>query len=142
MIRRISIAALAYLVPTFALAFVWHLIAFKSYYDELAIYRKDVIVPFGFFAISIQALLFAWIYSGIFGSWSSTRARALGYAAFGAVLSWSFTTISVAAKNMMSSVPSFLLIESAFTLAQWLIVGPLTAVLIRHMPPLPQAERL
>lgn len=27
----------------------------------------------------------------------------------------------------MSSVPEYVLIESAFTAAQWLIVGPLTA---------------
>ncbi|HEY6558368.1 MAG TPA: hypothetical protein VI072_13885, partial [Polyangiaceae bacterium] len=116
-------------------------VAFKGYYDELAIYRKDVIIPFGFLSMSIQALLFAWIYARVFASWSNTRSRALGYAAFGAVLSWSFTTIAVAAKNVMSSVPDYLLIESGFTLAQWLIVGPLTALLLRHPDPLPQAAR-
>jgi hypothetical protein len=56
------------------------------------------------------------------------RARGLAYAVFGAVLSWSFTTIAVAAKNVMSSVPDYLLIESAFTAVQWAIVGPLTAL--------------
>lgn len=55
--------------------------------------------------------------------------RGLAYAAFGAVLSWSFTTIAVAAKNVMSSVPEYLLTETAFTAAQWAIVAPLTAVL-------------
>jgi hypothetical protein len=141
MTKRISIGALSYLIPTFALGFVWHLLAFKRYYDELAIYRQDVIIPFGFLSMSIQALLFAWIYQRVFASWSDIRARALGYAAFGAVLSWSFTTIAVAAKNVMSSVPDYLLIESGFTIAQWLVVGPLTALLLRGAERVPQAAR-
>jgi hypothetical protein len=46
---------------------------------------------------------------------------------FGAVLSWSFTTLAVTAKNIMASVPDYLLIETAFTVVQWIMVGPLTA---------------
>ena len=44
---RLGLAALAYLVPSFALGFVWHLILFKEHYAALAIYRADIIVPFG-----------------------------------------------------------------------------------------------
>ena len=54
--------------------------------------------------------------------------RALTYGALGAALSWSFTTLTVAAKNVMTSVPDYLLIETAFTLVQWLMVGPLTVL--------------
>jgi hypothetical protein len=128
MMRRIVVGALAYLVPTFGLGFVWHLILFKTYYDALAVYRQDLIIPFGFLAISIQAVVFAWIYDELFARRGlSAVGRALAYAAFGAVLSWSFTTIAVAAKNVMSSVSDYLTIESAFTAVQWAIVGPLTA---------------
>lgn len=140
MTKRIAIAALSYLVPTFALGFVWHLVAFKSYYDALAIYRTDVIIPFGFLSMSIQALLFAWVYTRVFASWPDIKSRLLGYALFGAALSWSFTTIAVAAKNVMSSVPDYLLIESGYTLAQWLIVSPLTVVLLRRSEPLQAAH--
>jgi hypothetical protein len=132
MSRRILLGALCYLLPTFALGFVWHLVAFKDYYDALGMYRKDVIVPFGLLAMSIQAALFAWIYARTFAGWSGRSRRALAYAAFGAALSWSFTTIAVAAKNVMSSVPDYLLIETGFTLVQWAIVGPLTASMLRR----------
>lgn len=135
MIKRLLVGALSYLVPTFALGFVWHLVAFKGYYDALAMYRKDVIIPFGFLAMSLQAVLFAWVYAQVFAQWSDIKSRALGYAAFGAVLSWSFTTIAVAAKNVMSSVPDYLLIETSFTVVQWLLVGPLTALLLRSSRP-------
>jgi hypothetical protein len=126
---RFGLGVLAYLVPTFALGFVWHLMLFKDYYEHLAIYRKDIIIPFGFLSMLIQACLFAWVYQRGFAQGSGSLVlRGFRYAAFGAVLSWSFTTLAVAAKNVMTSVPDFLLIETAFTAVQWIIVGPLTSL--------------
>jgi hypothetical protein len=134
MIGRFSLAVLAYLAPTFLLGYVWHLILFEDYYKALQIYRDDIIVPFGFLAMLIQGTVFAWVYSKAFalrgGSWIS---RGFAYATAGAVLSWSFTTITVAAKNVMASVPDFLLIETAFTIVHWVIVGPLTALVFSGM---------
>jgi hypothetical protein len=126
---RFVLAILAYLVPTFALGFVWHLMLFEQYYVDLQIYRADVIVPLGFASMVIQAIAFAWVYRQTFGRaagglWS----KAAAYAAFGAVLSWSFTTLAVAVKNLMTSAPDYILIETAFTLVQWTLVGPLTAI--------------
>jgi hypothetical protein len=89
MMRRIVVGALTYLVPTFALGFVWHLVLFKGYYEALAMYRHDVIIPFGLLSMSIQAVIFAWIYDEFFARRGmSASARGLAYAAFGAVLSW------------------------------------------------------
>jgi len=131
MIKRFSLGVLAYLVPTFALGFVWHLILFQRYYDELAIYRKDIVIPLGFLSMLIQAIIFAWIYEKIFSRRSGTLlSRSLAYAALGAGLSWSFTTLAVAAKNVMSSVPNYLVIETAFTVVQWMMVGPLTTLVL------------
>jgi len=126
---RFMLGALAYLVPTFLLGFVWHLVLFEQYYEALAIYRSNIIIPFGFLSMLIQAIIFTLIYERTFAQregafWS----RALGYAALGAVLSWSFTTLAVAAKNVMASVPNYLVIETGFTIVQWIMVGPLTAL--------------
>ena len=59
---RFGLGVLAYLVPTFALGFVWHVVLFEGYYQYLAIYRKDIIIPFGFLSMLFQAFIFAWIY--------------------------------------------------------------------------------
>ena len=132
---RFGLAVLAYLVPTFALGFVWHLVLFHDYYERLAIYRKDIIIPFGFLSMLVQAFLFAWVYRHAFAQRNSgLLSRGLSYAAFGALLSWSFTTLAVAAKNLMASVPDYLLIESAFTAVQWIMVGPLTALAFARAP--------
>jgi len=126
---RFGFAVLAYLVPTFALGFVWHLVLFSRSYEALGIYRKDVIIPFGFISMLIQAGIFAWIYAKAFAQrGGSLLSRGFAYAAVGAALSWSFTTIAVAAKNVMTSVPDYLVIETAFTAVQWAMVGPLTAL--------------
>ena len=130
---RYGFAVLAYLVPTFALGFVWHLVLFESYYNALAIYRHDIIVPFGFLSMLIQAAVFAWLYEKVFAaSHGSKLSRTIGYAAIGAILSWSFTTLAVAAKNVMTSVPDYVLIETAFTIVQWALVAPLTVLASRQ----------
>jgi hypothetical protein len=130
--NRFIFGVLAYVVPTFALGFVWHLILFDAYYKALAIYRSDIIIPFGFASMLLQGVLFTWIYAQAFaGKPASLASKALAYGALGALLSWSFTTLAVAAKNVMTSVPDYMLIETGFTLVQWLMVGPLTALAFR-----------
>lgn len=119
---------LAYVVPTFALGFIWHLVLFESYYESLAIYRRDIIIPFGFLSMLIQAVIFAWLYEKAFAQQRGTTwSRAFAYGVTGAILSWSFTTLAVAAKNVMSSVPSYLIIETGFTIVQWTLVAVVTA---------------
>jgi hypothetical protein len=126
---RLILGILAYLVPTFALGFVWHLVLFDSYYRALAIYRDDVIIPFGFLSMLLQGLVFAWIYERAFAARHVGLApNAAQYAALGAILSWSFTTLAVAAKNVMTSVPHYMVIETGFTVVQWIMVGALTAL--------------
>jgi hypothetical protein len=128
---RFTLMVLAYLVPTFALGFVWHLLLFNDYYETLAIYRSDIIIPLGFASMLIQALIFAWIYENAFARRSGPFwSRVLAYGALGAALSWSFTTLAVAAKNIMASVPDYILIETAFTVVQWIMVAPLTALVV------------
>jgi hypothetical protein len=126
---RFLLAVLAYVVPTFALGFVWHLVLFERYYTALAIYRSDIIIPFGLLSMLIQAVMFAWVYDRAFAQRNGPLLlRAMTYGTFGAALSWSFTTLAVAAKNIMTSVPDYLMIETAFTVVQWVMVGPLTAL--------------
>jgi len=133
--RKIGLAALAYLVPTFVLGFVWHLVAFKGYYEALAMYRQNVIIPFGLLSMGIQAVSFAWVFDVAFARRVGVGKRVFAFSVFGAMLSWSFTTIAVAAKNVMASVPDYLMIESAFTAVQWVLVGPLMALAHSKLAP-------
>jgi hypothetical protein len=77
----------------------------------------------------IQSAIFAWFYDLAFATRQDRPwKKAFAYGIVGATLSWSFTTLAVAAKNVMASVPDYLLIETAFTIVQWSLVAPLTVV--------------
>ena len=56
----------AYLLPTFPIAYVWHLVMFAPTYDALGIYRPDPIIPFGFASMVIQGIIFSRAYPRLF----------------------------------------------------------------------------
>jgi len=131
--RSFWLGVAAYLLPTFPIAYVWHLVAFAPAYHELAMYRNDVIVPLGLASMVIQAVAFSWAYSRVFPDrQGGVLRRGLLYGLGLAALSWSFTTLAVAAKNVMTSVPTYLMLETGFTLVQFAIVGPLIALAHRR----------
>ncbi len=123
--------ALAYLVPTFLLGYVWHLVLFAGYYERLAMYRHDVVIPLGLASMLVQSFFFAWTWDRLASNGTPLAARVWRYALLGALLSWSFTTLAVAAKNVMSSRADYLAIESAFTATQWVLVATATAAISR-----------
>ncbi len=132
--HRFLLASLAYLVPTFVIAYVWHLVVFAERYHALAIYRDDLIVPFGFVAVLTQAILFAAAYPRLFG-FGSVLSNGLKYGLAAGLLSWTFTTLAVAAKYPMASIADYMMLETAFTVIQFAVVGPLTAWAHRRPSP-------
>ena len=140
MTRAFWLSVLSYLLPTFPLGYVWHLVAFADNYGRLELYRSDVIIPFGLTAMSLQALLFSWAYPRLFrrDDWAGSALKF--FAVFG-VLAWSFATLPVAAKYRMTSVADFLLLETAYTAVQFALVSPLIALAQRTRSPQPQGVR-
>jgi hypothetical protein len=127
--RGFWLGVAAYLMPTFPIAYAWHLVVFAPSYDALGIYRQDPIIPFGFASMLIQGIAFSWAYPRIFPRRDGSVLKfGLTYGLALAILSWSFTTLAVAAKNIMTSVPVYMQLETGFTLLQFLIVGPLIAL--------------
>lgn len=127
--RSYPLAFAAYLLPTFPLGYVWHLVAFESHYRALELYRAEVVIPLGLSAMLIQAAAFAWAYPRLFSTERADWARsALLFGVTAAVFAWSFTSLPVAAKYRMASVPAFLLLETGFTLVQFAVVAPLIAL--------------
>lgn len=88
-----------------------------------------MIIPFGLLSMTLQARLFAWLYPRLF---STAAEHWLGSALqFGLVfggLAWTFAVLPVAAKYRMTSVREFMMLETAFTVLQFLVVSPLIAL--------------
>jgi hypothetical protein len=132
--RSFWLGVAAYVLPTFPLAVVWHLSLFAHAYDALAIYRPDKIFAFGLAAMLIQGAALSYIYPRLFGSEERANwlRNGLIFAAGFGVLFWTFTTVAVAAKHVMSSVPTYLALETGFTVLQALVTGPLIALAHRR----------
>jgi hypothetical protein len=127
--RSFLLGMAAYLVPSFPIAFVWHLVLFEPSYHALRIYRDDPIIPFGLASMMIQGIIFSWAFPRVFANYSgSVLKTGLLYGLGLGLLSWSFTTLAVAAKHPMSSISDYVVLETSFTVLQFLIVGPLIAL--------------
>ena len=140
--KQLWLAALAYLLPTFPLGYAWHLVTFHEAYERLALFRPQVIIPFGIAAMIIQALVLAWVYPKLFSTrredWLASAGR---FALVFGTLAWSFMTLPVAAKYNMTSVADFLKLETAFTAVQYAVVAPLVALVWRD-PRVPVGAKL
>lgn len=131
--RSFWLGVAAYLVPTFPLGFFWHLVWFEPSYHALAIYRADPIIPLGLASMAVQALIFSWVYPRLFPARrGSVLKSGLAYGLVIGLLSWSFTTLAVAAKHPIGAIMDYALLETGFTIVQFLLVGPLIALAYRN----------
>ncbi len=121
--RRALLAAGGYIVVTFVIAATWHLLLFKSVYDELAIFtRKEPIIPLGVLSMLVQSAVFTWLYR----SYARGRHPALEGLKFGVAMGvflGSYAVLADGAKFSMSSLGTWLGLESVYYLLQFSIVG-------------------
>lgn len=130
---RFALAALAYLLATFPLGYLWHLNWFHARYEQLQMYRAEVIIPMGIGSMLVQALIYAALFPRLFAGRTWARG-ALGFGLTFGTLAWSLTVLPVAAKYRMASVADFVLLETAFTVVHYLLVSPLIAWAWRGSP--------
>ena len=132
--RRFWFGLAAYVLPTFPLGYFWHLTIFASQHHALQVYRPDIIIPFGLLSMLIQGSLLSWVYPKVMraNTDSSWLADGLKFGLAAGAFAWSFTTLAVAAKHVMTSVPLYVVLETGFTIAQYIVVGPLLALAWRR----------
>ena len=131
--KKFWLGLAAYVVPTFALGFAWHLFLFARHYEALQVYRADLIIPFGLLSMFIQGAILSWIFPKVMregvGSWIQLG---LKFGLVAGLFAWSYSTIAVGAKHVMTSVPLFFALETGFTVLHYAIVGPLIALAYRR----------
>ena len=107
---------LAYLVISFVLGAVWHMVLFKEYYKKLAIY-SNIDKPrfsFGLSSMVLQGIVFAYAYPLVVIPWL------FGLGLF--MLLISFLVFAEAGKQNATSLSGFVLIQTVFSLVQTIIV--------------------
>jgi len=114
----------AYLVITFAMGFVWHLVIFKELYAKLGIFTRidDPIIPLGFTAMLIQGAVLAYLYP-LITKGGSPISEGLKFGLLMALFIASSAVIAEAAKQRVSSLPTWLIVESVYYVIQFSLSG-------------------
>jgi hypothetical protein len=121
--RKFILAAIAYVVLTFAIAASWHLVFFKDLYDQLAIFtRKEPLIPLGIVSIVAQALILAYLYPLLYRGGSPAK-EGLKFGLLIGVLMASIAVFAEAGKQNVSSLTTWLVFESAYYLLQFGALG-------------------
>ena len=115
---------LAYLVITFAMGFVWHLVLFKKLYAKLGIFTRidDPIIPLGFAAMLIQGAVLAYLYP-LIAQAGDPVPEGLRFGLLMGLFIASSAVIAEAAKQRVSSLSTWLGVESAYYAIQFALSG-------------------
>ena len=116
-------SAVAVLVVLFGFAATWHLVVFKDLYTQLAIFtRAEPLIPLGILSMALQAIVFAWLFP-IFTAGKPPLVAGLTFGLVMGVLMGSIGALAEAGKQNVTSLPTFLVLESAFYLIQYALLG-------------------
>jgi len=117
-------AWLAYVVVTFAIGYVWHLVLFRKLYARLAIFTRldDPIVPLGLSAMVIQGAVLAYLYPFVAGL-GEPLIEGIRFGVIMGIFMASSAVIAEAAKQRVSSLPTWLAVESSYYAVQFVLCG-------------------
>jgi membrane protein CcdC involved in cytochrome C biogenesis len=113
------------------LGMIWHFVFFKELYESLGIYnRVEPIIPLGFISMAIQGLIMAYLFPFFYREGNPV----LHGIRFGLIMGFflfSVSTLANAAKIEVTSMSSWIMIQTAFHLIQFLVAGILIGLVHR-----------
>jgi hypothetical protein len=114
----------AYLVITFALGFIWHLVVFKDLYRRLAIYTRldEPIIPLGLLSMLIQGAVLAYLYPHIVDIQGSVI-DGITFSLLMGLFIASSAVIAEAGKQRVTSLRIWFVVESLYYLIQFSLAG-------------------
>ena len=121
--NRFVQAWLGYLVVTFIVAAVWHLVLFKSLYEQLAVFtRAEPIIWLGVLSMVLQGAVMAYLFPVFWRKGNPLAAGVLLGLLLG-VFMGSNAVLGEAGKNEVSSLPTWIVLESVFYLLHGALAG-------------------
>lgn len=121
--KKIILATVAYAITTMLIAAPWHFVLFKDLYHSFGIYnRADPIVPLGFLTMLIQGTVMAVIYPRFYKGGSHYR-EAIKFSLLMGLFLYSISTLANAAKIEVSPMGTWLGLQAAFHVIQFVACG-------------------
>lgn len=123
MTKKVFLAALSYVVVSFAIAAPWHFTWFKDLYHELGMYNKaEPIMALGLFSMLIQGVVLAYIYPYFYNG-GKPMIEGVRYGLIMGAFLFSVSTLANAAKIEVSSISTFIVIQVLFHFIQFGLAG-------------------
>ena len=121
--KNVVLGAAAYLVITFTLAVVWHVVVFEKIYIELGYFgNQDPKFSLGFLAIATQGGLLSFLFPRFRQDGTVVR-EGLKFGAVTGLFLWTAHVVAYAAKAALTSIPLFIGIETVYLIVQMVCVG-------------------
>jgi hypothetical protein len=118
---EILFGTLCYIVPTFPLAYFWHLKFFGRQYTKWG-YFGIPSPPLGLLSMVVQGVVLSCIYFSVYPQ-PGTFWQAMAFAGVMGLFHWSIHVIAAMAKQAESRNWSFFLLESLYLMLQFGIYG-------------------
>ena len=132
--KKYLLATLAFVIVGFIIAFVWHLVIFKSVYDSLKIYSIEPIIPLGFTSFILEGLAFVYIFQFFRrGKKPIQEGLIFGLLAFG-VLMGGVGALAEGAKHATTSLSTWLVLETSFFVITGAILGTIVGLIYGKSP--------
>ena len=123
MTRKYILATVVYAAVTMIHGFTWHFNFFHDVYAQLGIYnREHPIIPLGFASMVLQGLILAYLYPRFYRGGAPAK-EGIRFGLIMGLLLFSVSTLANAAKIQVSSMSTWLEIQAAFHLIQFVLAG-------------------
>jgi len=120
--RGVLLGRLGYLVVTFPLAVIWHVVLFEPFYRSIHYFSDDPNFALGFLTILIQGFVLS-VGFGLVKFEGTSLLRGFKYALMMGLFFWTSHVLASAAKNPLSDTPMFYLGETFYLCMQFGIYG-------------------
>ena len=135
--KKMFSAAIGYLLVTFPLGFIWHLVLFKSVYESFGLYQGRPKFSLGILSMIIQGFVLASLYS-VFPKNGSRFGSAFKFCMLMGLFFASGTVIALAAKAQISNLPLWFGYNLTFTFIHFSLVAD--AAPLRRVHETPQSH--
>ncbi len=137
MSKKFVLAAVGYVVASFALAAPWHLMLFHDKYMAMGAFsRGEPIMAFGVLAMVLQGIVFAYFYPLFYRHKGGGHPvfRGIQFSLFMGLTVWTVMVLATAAKFNIEPVIDFVLLGTAFQFLQFVLVGAVIGLIYGKIP--------
>ena len=132
--KKYLFATLAFIIVGFVIAFVWHLVIFKSVYDSLKIYSIEPIIALGFISFILEGLAFVYIFQFFRrGRKPLQEGLIFGLVVYGVIMG-GVGVLAEGAKHATTSLSTWLIVESAFYIITGAVLGIMVGLIYGKSP--------